>query len=85
MNDVRFPFLTLYLPWIRNILGHWEHTDMQAAITDCIIAIDDNELNNIHDYEIGLLPMIEEAGEDVEIMIDDDETAEANRGRESQQ
>ena len=45
---------------------------MQAAITECIGAIDENELNNIHDYEIGLLPMIEEAGEDVEIMIDDD-------------
>ena len=58
---------------------------MQAAITDCIGAIDENELNNIHDYEIGLLPMIEEAGEDVDIMIDDDETAEANRGRESHQ
>ena len=58
---------------------------MQAAITDCIGAIDVNELNNIHDYEIGLLPMIEEAGEDFDIMIDDDETAEANRGRESQQ
>ena len=58
---------------------------MQAAITDCIGAIDVNELNNIHDYEIGLLPMIEESGEDVEIMIDDDETAEANRGREIQQ
>ena len=58
---------------------------MQAAITDCIGAIDVNELNNIHDYEIGLLPMIEEAGEDVDIMIDDDETAEANRGRKSQQ
>ena len=59
---------------------------MQAAINACIIAIDDNELNNIYDFEIGPLPMIEEDfGEDVEIMIDDDETAEANRGRESHQ
>ena len=46
-NDVSFPFLTPYLPWISNIFGHWEHTDMQAAIIECIGVIDENIVNEL--------------------------------------
>ena len=84
-NDGSFPFLTPYLPWISNIFGHWEHTDMQAAIASCIEAIDENIVNELQDDDIGLLPMIEEAGEDFDIMIEDDQNDAANRDRENQQ